>query len=97
VIVAELQRQGIAAGVVQDSEDLIENDAALRARGALVDLPHPKLGAFGHMRTPIGFSADVVVPFRAPAMGEHTREIVVDLAGMSPERYADLEAEGVFT
>jgi crotonobetainyl-CoA:carnitine CoA-transferase CaiB-like acyl-CoA transferase len=95
-IVAELQRQGIAAGVVQDIEDLIENDAALRERGALIDLPHPKLGSFGHVRTPIGFSADVAVPFRAPAIGEHTREIALDVAGINAERYAELEAEGVF-
>jgi crotonobetainyl-CoA:carnitine CoA-transferase CaiB-like acyl-CoA transferase len=95
-IVAELQRQGIAAGVVQDIEDLIENDAALRERGALIDLPHPKLGSFGHVRTPIGFSADVAAPFRAPAIGEHTREIALDVAGINAERYAELEAEGVF-
>jgi crotonobetainyl-CoA:carnitine CoA-transferase CaiB-like acyl-CoA transferase len=95
-IVSELQRQGIAAGVVQDVEDLIEKDEPLRARGALVELPHPKLGAFGHVRTPIGFSADVPAPRRAPAIGEHTREIALDLAGMSPERYAELQAEGVF-
>jgi crotonobetainyl-CoA:carnitine CoA-transferase CaiB-like acyl-CoA transferase len=95
-IVAELQRHGIAAGVVQDIEDMIEKDETLRERGALIDLPHPKLGAFGHVRTPIGFSADVVAPFRAPAIGEHTSEIAFDLAGVNPERYAELEAEGVF-
>lgn len=94
-LVAELQQLGIAAGVVQDIEDLIENDAPLRARGALVELPHPKLGAFGHVRTPIGFSGDAVTPFRAPAIGEHTREIALDVAGLGPERYAELEAEGV--
>jgi crotonobetainyl-CoA:carnitine CoA-transferase CaiB-like acyl-CoA transferase len=95
-LVAELQRNGIAAGVVQDTEDLIERDVPLRARGALVELPHPKLGPFGHVRTPIGFSSDVVAPFRAPAIGEHTREIVLGLAALSPERYAELEARGVF-
>jgi formyl-CoA transferase len=95
-IVAELQRQGIASGVVQDIEDLIEKDTALRERGALIDLPHPKLGAFGHVRTPISFSTDVVAPFRAPAIGEHPREIALDVAGINAERYAELEAEGVF-
>jgi crotonobetainyl-CoA:carnitine CoA-transferase CaiB-like acyl-CoA transferase len=95
-LVAELQANGIAAGVVQDMEDLIDRDATLRARGALVELPHPKLGAFGHVRTPIGFSSDVAAPFRAPAIGEHTREIALDTAGLSPERYAKLSEEGVF-
>jgi crotonobetainyl-CoA:carnitine CoA-transferase CaiB-like acyl-CoA transferase len=95
-VVAELQQHGIAAGVVQDIADLLERDAPLRARGALTDLPHPKLGTFGHVRTPIGFSAEAVTPFRAPAIGEHTREIALDIAALSPERYAELEAVGVF-
>ena len=59
-LVAQLQAAGIAAGVLQDIEDLLERDPQLRARGALVELPHPRLGAFGHMRTPISFSVDQV-------------------------------------
>jgi crotonobetainyl-CoA:carnitine CoA-transferase CaiB-like acyl-CoA transferase len=94
-LVAALQSQGIAAGVVQDIEDLIEKDMPLRARGALIELPHPMLGAFGHVRTPIGFSRDRVAPFKAPAIGEHNREVVVGIAGVSAERYAELEAQGV--
>ncbi len=95
-LVATLQAQGIAAGALQDIEDLIENDASLRARGALVELPHPKLGPFGHVRTPIAFSRDEVVPYRAPALGEHTREIALDIAGVGERRYTELAAEGVF-
>src|SRR5690606_6080843 len=84
-LVELLQRAGIAAGVVQDIEDLVERDSALGERGALIDLPHPKLGSFGHMRTPISFSRDVVTPFRAPAIGEHGREIAHGLAGLEAE------------
>jgi len=94
-LVALLQREGIAAGVVQDIEDLVERDAGLRQRGALVELAHPKLGRFGHMRTPISFSGHAGTPFRAPAIGEHTREIVLGLAGICAERLAELEDSGV--
>jgi crotonobetainyl-CoA:carnitine CoA-transferase CaiB-like acyl-CoA transferase len=94
-LVAALQREGIAAGVVQDIEDLVERDMPLRARGALVELPHGKLGAFGHVRTPIGFSTDSVTPFRAPALGEHNREIALEIAGLSAQRYEELDAQGV--
>jgi crotonobetainyl-CoA:carnitine CoA-transferase CaiB-like acyl-CoA transferase len=94
-LVARLQREGIAAGVVQDIEDLIENDPSLSERGALVDLPHPKLGRFGHVRTPISFSRDAIAPFRAPALGEHTHEIALELAELPAERLAELEALGV--
>src|SRR6185369_16733824 len=94
-LVARLQAAGIAAGVAQDIEDLIEVDGPLRARGALVVLPHPKLGAFGHVRTPVGFSLDAPQPYRAPAMGEHNAQIIREVAGLDAQHHAELEAAGV--
>ena len=92
-----LQSHGIAAGVVQDIEDLVERDAGLRARGALVELDHARLGRFGHVRTPIDFSLDESRPFRAPSIGEHTREVVIGLGGLEPERFITLQESGVFS
>jgi crotonobetainyl-CoA:carnitine CoA-transferase CaiB-like acyl-CoA transferase len=94
-LAAQLQANGIAAGALQDIEDLMERDATLRARGALVELPHPKLGAFGHMRTPMSFSHDRPQPYRAPGMGEHNAAIIQQVAGLGAQRYAELEAAGV--
>ena len=94
-LVAQLQSAGIAAGMVQDIEDLMERDAVLRARGALVELPHPKLGPFGHMRTPLSFSRDRPEPYRAPAIGEHNATIIQGEAGLAAQRYAELAAAGV--
>jgi crotonobetainyl-CoA:carnitine CoA-transferase CaiB-like acyl-CoA transferase len=94
-LMKQLQDVGIAAGVVQDIEDVMTRDAELAARGALVALPHPVLGPFGHVRTPIDFSDSRVAPFRAPAIGEHNAEIVQGLAGISAERYNVLVEEGV--
>jgi crotonobetainyl-CoA:carnitine CoA-transferase CaiB-like acyl-CoA transferase len=93
-LVNRLQSNGIAAGVLQDIEDLVEHDAPLRARGALVELPHPKLGAFGHVRTPISFSRDLPHPYRAPGMGEHNAQILL-AAGLDSASHARLEAAGV--
>ncbi|SMC39086.1 CoA transferase [Novosphingobium sp. B1] len=95
-IAAELQAQGIACGVVQDCEDMIEIDAQLIGRGALVTLDHPLLGPFGHIATPLQFSRDQFHPFRAPGMGEHVHEIARDLCGLSEARIAELEQAGVF-
>jgi crotonobetainyl-CoA:carnitine CoA-transferase CaiB-like acyl-CoA transferase len=95
-IAAELQAAGIAAGVVQDCEDMIEFDPQLAARGALVELDHPLLGPFGHIATPIRFSADRPEPFRAPRMGEHVREVATQICGLDPAYVDRLEAEGVF-
>jgi crotonobetainyl-CoA:carnitine CoA-transferase CaiB-like acyl-CoA transferase len=95
-IAAELQAAGIAAGVLQDAEDMIERDPQLAARGALVELDHPLLGPFGHMATPLHFSRDRTAPFRAPRMGEHSAAIAEGLCGLSPARIAELTQEGVF-
>jgi crotonobetainyl-CoA:carnitine CoA-transferase CaiB-like acyl-CoA transferase len=95
-IVAELQAASIAAGVVQDAEDMLERDPQLAARQALVTLDHPLLGPFAHIATPLRFSRDVPEPYRAPRMGEHVDEIARALCGLAPERIAELEIAGVF-
>jgi crotonobetainyl-CoA:carnitine CoA-transferase CaiB-like acyl-CoA transferase len=93
-VMAQLQQAGIAAGVVQDIAQAIA-DPTLRARGALVELPHPLLGAFGHVRTPMDFSTVTLAPFRAPAMGEHNAEIASSLAGLNEQQIHELEVSGV--
>ena len=95
-IAAQLQEAGIAAGALQDCEDLMEHDPQIATRGALVTLDHPMLGPFGHVATPIRFSRDVPQPFRAPGMGEHCRDVAQSICGLSPSRFDELEAAGVF-
>lgn len=92
----QLQGIGIAAGVVQDIEDVLERDPQLAARGALVTLDHPLLGAFGHIRTPVSFSRSVVAPYRPPRIGEHSNDIARTLSGLAEARIQALEAAGVF-
>jgi crotonobetainyl-CoA:carnitine CoA-transferase CaiB-like acyl-CoA transferase len=91
-----LQNLGIAAGAVQDMSDLFERDPQIRARGSLLSLVHPLLGEFGHMRTPIDFSRSRSAPFRAPHMGEHNQRVALQVCGLSPARFAELEQMGVF-
>ncbi|WP_338446397.1 CoA transferase [Pelagerythrobacter marensis] len=94
--VAQLQAAGLAAGVVQDAEDMIEHDPQLAFRGALIDLDHPLLGPFGHVATPMTFSRDTLAPYRAPRMGEHTREIATSICGLDDDRFDALQDAGVF-
>jgi len=93
--VAMLQEEGIASGALQDIEDLMEADPGLTARGALMEIEHARLGRFGHVRTPVSFSRDRVETFRAPNLGEHSRQIA-GLAGMDEGRFEALERAGVF-
>jgi crotonobetainyl-CoA:carnitine CoA-transferase CaiB-like acyl-CoA transferase len=94
-VMSLLNKAGIAAGVVQDIEDVFR-DQTLLQRGSLMDLPHAILGNFGHVRTPIDFSDSEVYPFSAPAMGEHNDEIAMGIAGLSNERKSQLDKLGVF-
>jgi crotonobetainyl-CoA:carnitine CoA-transferase CaiB-like acyl-CoA transferase len=91
-----LQTAGIAAGEVQDIEDLLEHDPQIAARGSLIPLDRPLLGRFGHVRTPMTLSRSTGVPMRAPGLGEHSREIARQLAGLSDERIDILDRLGVF-
>jgi crotonobetainyl-CoA:carnitine CoA-transferase CaiB-like acyl-CoA transferase len=95
-LATQLQALGIAAGAVQDIEDLMERDPQIAARGALIPLDHLLLGKFGHARTPISFSRSPVEAFRAPSLGEHGRQIASELCGLTPERVTELELLGVF-
>ena len=95
-IAEELQSAAIAAGALQDCEDLLERDPQIAGRSALWDLEHAVLGSFGHIATPMAFSRDAMAPFRAPSIGEHAHEIAGDLAGLSEVDIARLEHDGVF-
>jgi crotonobetainyl-CoA:carnitine CoA-transferase CaiB-like acyl-CoA transferase len=95
-VVAQLQRAGIAAGMVQDIEDLIEADPQIEARSSLLPFEHPLLGKFGHVRTPITFSRSVLEPFRAPSIGEHSVSIAKQICGLGEARIAELGSLGVF-
>jgi len=95
-IVAELQAAGVACGVVQDPEDMIERDPQLAGRDALVRLDHPHLGPFGHIATPLRLSRDAFAPFRAPSIGEHSADIARTICGLSEAQITELESLGVF-
>jgi crotonobetainyl-CoA:carnitine CoA-transferase CaiB-like acyl-CoA transferase len=97
VVAETLQAAGIAAGSVQDVEDLVEHDPGLAARGALLPLEHLRLGHFGHVRTPVDFSRDVTRPYRAPSLGEHSAEVACKIAGIPQQRFELLQSLGVFT
>ena len=95
-LAARLQGAGIAAGVLQDIEDLMESDPQLAARGSLVPIKHALLGEFAHVRTPVTFSRTPGIPYRAPSLGEHSAEVALELCGLSEARIAELESMGVF-
>ncbi len=95
-IAEQLQAQGIAAGALQDCEDLMDSDPQIATRNALVMLDHAILRPFGHVATPMRLSRDAFAPFRAPSIGEHSHEIARRICGLDEAHIARLADEGVF-
>jgi crotonobetainyl-CoA:carnitine CoA-transferase CaiB-like acyl-CoA transferase len=91
-----LQSAGVAAGVAQNANDLLERDPQLKAREFLVDIEHPVLGVFGHQSPPYKLSRTPAKVKRAPNLGEHSREVCVNTLGVSPEEFERMHAAGVF-
>lgn len=90
-----LQRAGIPAGRVLDS-DKIHDDPHLAARGYWVELPHPRMHPWKQPTTTWRFvEANPQLRRHAPLFGEHTREVLSSLLGVSESELDELRAQAV--
>lgn len=89
-----LAKAGVPAGRVLNTVD-IHNDPHLEARGYWVELPHPKMATWKQPRSAWQLKEAAPTPRRhAPLFGEHNREILGGLLGLSDAEIAALaEAE----
>jgi len=95
-VMQTLQTAGVAAGVVQNARDTLENDPHLEARGYYAYLDHPEAGrtaydgpGFRLSKTPGKLQSP------APMMGEHTDYVCREVLGMDDEEIAQLVMAGV--
>lgn len=93
-LMAKLQSRGIAAGVAQDIEEVLQ-DPQLSYRQVLQELEHPYLGRFGHQVTPIRLGRTPAAMYRAPNIGEHTDEICREVLALSDEEISQLRDQKV--
>ena len=96
---ARLQAAGVAAGVVQDAEDLLEHDQQHRARRFWLEADLPGFGPRRHDRFPALWDGDDLSPYLpAPSyLGEANFEVWTEVAGLDAEQVADGIASGLFT
>jgi len=92
---AELQMAGVAASAVLDSWDLLA-DPHLAARDQFRVLPHARFGldlTFG--QAVVMSETQARFERAAPALGEHSREILRDVGGLDDDEIDRLAAAGV--
>jgi benzylsuccinate CoA-transferase BbsF subunit len=90
-----LQAAGVAAGVVQTGEDLLEHDPQLKHRQFFQELDHPEIGKHYARCPAFTLSKSSCEVQRAPLLGEHNEYLLKETLGMSDEEIAELVIEGV--
>lgn len=95
-LMRQLQARGVPAGAVQDAHDVTRDDPQLAHRGHWVRMAHAEMGESIYNNLPFRLERTEVRPQRgAPLLGEHTREVLQDLLGLSAAEIDQLQAEDV--
>ena len=94
-VVDTLNAAGMPTGPVYTAKDVFA-DPHFRTRGMLVDIEDPEVGTYTFARsTPHLSTAPEIEKQPAPALGQHTREILENLLGYSAAEVDRLAAEQV--
>ncbi len=90
-----LQAAGVSAMPVMHGDDL-RADPHLAARGGIVTVEHPVIGAERHAANPLRPShMPLVATAPAPALGEHTADVLRRVLGLDDAAIAQLAGDGV--
>ena len=90
-----MQKVGVAAGLLQNGQDLLEHDPQLKHRHFFWELDHPEIGKYYAPGPPFILSKTPYELQRSPLLSEHNGYALKEILGMSDEEIADLVAEGV--
>jgi benzylsuccinate CoA-transferase BbsF subunit len=96
-IVAALRPRGIAVAPVASSRELIESDPQLAHRHYWQHVEHPEVGPVLLGSLPFTIDGERIQLRRPPLFGEHTRDVLGGLLGMSAERIEELNERGVLS
>lgn len=83
----------VPVGPILSMKELAE-EPSLRETGTVVEVDHPDRGKYLTVGNPIKLSDSPSDVARSPLLGEHTDDILRDVAGMSDEEIAAAKEEG---
>jgi crotonobetainyl-CoA:carnitine CoA-transferase CaiB-like acyl-CoA transferase len=93
---SRMRAAGVPCGQVRTVGEAIRSPEA-REREIVTRIPHRTAGWVPNVRSPIRYSRTPIVdPVAAPAVGEHTHEVLRDLLGYDQDRLAEVAAAGAF-
>ena len=92
--VGVLEGAGVPCGPINDLAQVFE-DPHVRSRGLRVEVPHPLAGSVPVVASPMRLSRTPVRHGTPPLLGEHTREVLGDVLGMSEAEIEALRREKV--
>ncbi len=92
-VMVALNAINVPCGPILDMKDLIEDDSLAR-RGTVVTVEHPERGAFKTVGCPIKLSNSPVEVETSPLLGEHTEEILREVAGFGDDEIAAAREDG---
>lgn len=97
VVMEELQKAGVPAGVVQNAQDLFENDPQMKHRCYLQKLNQSEIGEYTCQGVPFRLSKTQGRYQRgAPCFGEHNHYVCTKILGFSDERFVEYYKNGAF-
>jgi glutaryl-CoA transferase len=93
--ISSLTAAGVPCGPINDLKMVFE-DPQVEARQMRIEMEHPLAGKAPLVASPIRLS-ETPVEYRLapPLLGQHTREVLSDLLGLSPEQITKLAEAGV--
>jgi crotonobetainyl-CoA:carnitine CoA-transferase CaiB-like acyl-CoA transferase len=93
---ARMRAAGVPCGQMRTVGEAIRSPEA-RERSLVTRIPHDEVGWVPNVALPIRYSRTPMVdPVAAPAVGQHTREVLRNLLGYDDDRLARLAEAGTF-
>lgn len=89
-----LEKAGIPSGMIKNVGEVCDSEQ-LVSRGMVLNMQHPTAGIVKNIDSPLRFDdqndEDHVAP---PVLGQHTREILIDILKINPVEIKSLEEKG---